>query len=248
MLKNTCVITFANTDIHKNYQKEFHELYKNNFFNHVAYTERDIISTDFYQNNMQMFQYTKYFGYFLWKPFIILETMKLFPNSRVLYCDSNLRFNDFPSFEVMYNTLMDAQEAFFVKHDNFINKDWTKYDTFYLMGCDNEKYWNARQVWTPLMGFGTSGLVSNLLSEYMHCCKVPEIITEEPNIYGKNLAGFREHRWEQSVMSILVEKYGYNGVTDSQIMMWVTKIYSKELMIMKEKVNENPLDKSIQLF
>jgi hypothetical protein len=248
MLNKVCVVTFSGSEIHKKYQEDFHRQYSNNFERHKSYTYDWLKTTDFYWNNQQIFQYEKYAGYFLWKPFIIRQAMKDNPGYNILYCDSNLRFTNFPAFENVFTTLMDNQGAFFVKHDNFINRDWTKRDCFFMMDADSERYHNARQVWSPLMGFDDSSNRKLLIQEYLFYCKNPQIVTEEPNVSGENLPGFREHRWEQSVMSILVEKYGYNGIPDSQIMKWVTKEYSPELMKMKELVNANPLSKDIQTF
>jgi hypothetical protein len=246
MLDNTIVITFANNPIHYGYQEQFDKLYRHNFVDHIQYTEADIIVSDFYKENMQMFQYKKYFGYFLWKPYIIVHAMKHNKGKDILYCDSNLRFTNYTMFENSYKQLMDTQGAYFVSHDNFINKDWTKRDTFLVMDADKEAYYNANQVWTPLMGFRYGINSMHLISEYLKYCKIPAAVTEEPNILGQpNLEGFREHRWEQSIMSILVKRYDYLGIPDSQVMQWVTKEYSPELMKMKERVNADPLGKSI---
>ena len=246
MLNNTCVITFSGSPVHRDYQKEFHRLYGHLFGKHIEYTYDWLKTTDFFYNNSQVFKYDKYAGYFLWKPYIINKTLRENPDMEVLYCDSNLRFTNWSSFENVYLTLMDLQGAFFVKHDNFVNRDWTKRDTFIMMRCDEEKYWNAHQVWTPLMGFSHTKNIQTLLNDYMTACRVPEVVTEIPNVYGENLPGFREHRWEQSVMSILVEKYGYNGIPDSQMMKWITKEYSPELIKMKEEINANPLSEHFQ--
>lgn len=245
MLEDTIVITFSGTSLHREYQKEFHRLYKNNFRTHVDWIADDIKDTDFYKQNMHMFRYKKYFGYFLWKPYIILQTLKMYDCKNVLYCDSNLRLNNFSAFENVFSRFMKDQDVFFVEHVNYKNREWTKRDTFIAMNADEPRYWDANQVWTSLMGFGKSDLSMNLLEIYLGFCKDPEIVTELPNVYGEeNLPEFKEHRWEQSVMSILVERFGYKGFPDSSIMKWVTKEYSPELMKMKEEVNKDPFAKN----
>lgn len=240
MLEDTVVITYSNTEIHRQYQKEFGKLYKNNFARHVDFTEEDIKATQFWKDNLQMFQYKKYGGYFLWKPYIILKTLELYPESRVLYCDVNLRFKNFKQFENSYNQLMPTQSAYFVRHEHFLNKEWTKRDCFILMNADDDRYWNSNQIWSSLMGFGRDERILKALEDYMEYCKNPQIITEQPNIMNKkNLTEFREHRWEQSVMSILVQKYGYLGISDTQAMNWVTKEYSPELLQFKREINQS---------
>jgi len=60
------------------------------------------------------------------------------------------------------------------------------------MNKDSEKYWNANQIWTPVMGFSKNE--SNLVNDYLEYCKDPRIVTELPNECGlSNLDGFREH-------------------------------------------------------
>lgn len=241
MLEDTCVITFANTDIHKEYQKEFHSLYGSLFGNHVAYSDLFLRATQFYKNNQQMFQYKKYGGYFLWKPFLLAYTFKFYPEKNVLYCDSNLRFNNFKSFEEDFKQQITRQGMYLVKHQHYINKDWTKRDAFILMNADVERYWNSNQYWTPLLGFSRHKTSQAVLEDYLDYCTNPKIVTEMTNELGENLPGFREHRWEQSVLSILVERYRLTGTPDTEVMRWVTKEYSPELLKMKEEINADGL-------
>lgn len=245
MLDNVTAITFANTDVHKGYQREFERLYTNSFQRIISYTEDDIIGTDFYNNNMEMFQYKKYFGYFLWKPYIIWKTLQTTDTSQVLYCDANLRFTRMYEVERAFQLQMQKQGMFFVQHEFFTNRYWTKRDAFILMDADNETYWDANQVWTPLMGFSNTFTCLELLDRYMHYCQNPQIVTESENKHGENLPGFREHRWEQSVMSILWKQFGLTGIPDTIFMSCVTKEYSPELMKMKEEINANPMAKSL---
>lgn len=241
MLKDTCVITFSGTSIHRDYQRQFHRLYNDLFGDYIEYTHNDIIDTKFYNDNMQLFKYKKYFGYFLWKPYIIMDALSKTKANRVLYCDSNLRFTNLGAFEKSYDSLMEKQGCFFVRHENHINKQWTKRDTFILTSSDEERYHNAHQVWTSLMGFEKLEHINFLLSEYMSMCKIPESVTDAPSELAPEYPEFIEHRWEQSVMSILVEKFQMTGFPDTQLMSWVTKHYSQELMQMKQEVNSDPL-------
>lgn len=245
MLRRTCVITFANTDTHKKYQEEFNNLYHDKFGHIVNYTENDILGTEFYEENRELFSYRKYFGFFLWKPYLIHRTMSICPFDHILYCDSNLRFTNFGRFAESFNWFIGNVGTYLIKHAHFINKDWTKRDTFILMDADEERYWMAHQVWTPLMGFTKSDKSKMLIDEYLKYCKVAQIVTESESVLGKNLEGFTEHRWEQCVMSILAEKYSIPCESDVLASNWTTKLYSDSLLKMKEEINANPMAKSI---
>jgi len=232
MLNNVVCVTFSGTDIHRRLQIEFNNLYKDNFYTNILYTLDSIKNTKFYNDNLDLFKYRKYSGYFLWKPYIILEALNSFPNKLILYIDSNLRFKNFSGLAKYLDS-----DYFLIGHKNFINKHWTKRDTFILMDSDEEKYWEAHQIWTTILGFNSSK--KEFLEEYLHYCQDERIVTELPNTQGKeNFEGFTAHRWEQSVMSILVEKYNLNFHWDYDfIPHTMYKTYPEDLLKQKEEEN-----------
>lgn len=231
MLSNTIVITFSGTDTHKELQEEFDSLYKDYFYKHLAYTGNWLKQTDFYKENQKLFRYEKYFGYFLWKPFIISKTLEEYPEYNILYCDSNLRFSHIREFENVYDRYMETEGIFLIKHKPHINKDWTKRDVFVYLDMDNEKYWNAHQIWHIISGWTTRSKL--FLDMYFRICKIPYIVNDEPSI-AENLPGFREHRWEQSVLSLLAEKHNVNGPWDLDMFKYISKIYPDKLREFKK--------------
>lgn len=238
---NLKTITFSGTPIHRQFQQEFKNLYEKNLGEIISYTGDWLETTQFYKDNPQIFQYQKYFGYFLWKPYLIDYSLSQSDADVVLYCDSNVRFVNLAAYIDKIMSIAVKEGVFFVKHTMWINKEWTKRDTFILMDADHEKYWNSYQLWTPILAFTKTKKSLEILEQYLKFCKIPEAVTDLPNKYGDNLPEFREHRWEQSILSILAEKYNINGMPDLEAFNYATKIYNKELYDMKERVNADPL-------
>jgi len=242
MLKNTC-ITYNNPS-HQRFQEEFERLYSDKFSQYHAYNREWIEKTEFFKKNSYMFSLEKYAGYFLWKPYCIKTTLDLFFSGQVLYCDCNLRFKNFKRFEELYNEYMLQEGMFVIKHLPWVNAHWTKRDTFILMNADEARYWEAHQVWSVILGFDNNPRSREILDDYLYYCRSPQIVTEYPNMCGEpNIPGFREHRWEQSVISILVERYGIKGVWDVDVLDVIEKVYDTDLYAYKEQVNKNPLRK-----
>lgn len=231
MLSNTIVVTFSGTDIHKELQEEFDSLYRDYFYKHLAYTGDWLKQTDFYKENQQLFKYEKYFGYFLWKPYIIKTTLEQYPEYNILYCDSNLRFSYIVEFEKIYNRYMDNDGIFLIKHKPHINKDWTKRDVFMYMDADEERYWSAPQIWHIISGWSSHS--TYLLKRYLDYCKIPKLVNDDPSML-ENLPGFREHKWEQSVLSILAERYAIPGPWDLDMFKYIDKIYPDKLREFKK--------------
>jgi len=239
MINNTACITY-NNPTHERFQNEFENLYKDNFTFYHGYKRDWIEKTAFFKDNSYIFSFEKYAGYFLWKPYCITTALNSFYCDRVLYCDSNLRFLNFPRFEELFNDQMATEDVLFIKHRNFINKDWTKRDVFVLMNADSPEYWGAHQVWSVILGFSKRS--KKLLEDYLFYCTTPQLLLETPNIMGyDNLPGFREHRWEQSIISILAERYGIKGVWDTDVLDVVTKVYDEELYAYKEMIGKEEM-------
>ncbi len=112
------------------------------------------------------------------------------------------------------------------------------------MNSDFPDFWFDNQVWSVILGFDNSEKSRSILEDYIFYCRNPFIVTELPNVCGEeNLPGFREHRWEQSVISILAVKYGIQGVWDTDMLKLFDKVYDDELYKYKEEVNKDPLRK-----
>jgi hypothetical protein len=255
MLKDTILISFAGTDIHKKYQTELHYQIGDKFKYDIKYTGDWFKKTRWFKQ-YDIFKYEKYFGYFMWKPLLIKHTLEMYDCENVLYCDTNVIFNDWNKFEEEYNRQMKSQGLFVIK-SKWINKDWTKRDCFTKMGLDREEYWNGNQLFTSLIGMkkrfvsemNERPVYDSFFTAYIKYCSDIHCNSEESNSWSmdidklKNLPGFKEHRWEQSIFSLLYQKYGYKDYVWFED--WMNKVISKyypdELNDYKKVINQNPL-------
>ena len=81
------------------------------------------------------------------------------------------------------------------------------------MNCDNEVYHNAPMIEAGTLVFKKTSLNEKFLNEWLFYCKNKNIITDIPNILGKNDKEFIDNRYDQSVLSNLRIKYNmeYNN-------------------------------------
>ncbi len=171
-----------------------------------SYDYADIKKTDFYKSNQSILDNPKGAGAWLWKPYIILETAKsLNDGDIVIYCDCGLEI--IQSLDPVIEICNKQQSILLFANGNLRNAQWTKRDTFILMDCDNKRYWCSLQCDASFGLFKVSKNTINFLSEWLECCKDSRILEDKPNVCGKsNLPGFIEHRWDQSVLSLLTER------------------------------------------
>ena len=124
------ILTFANNrylNSRKNLIKHLTSLGLNNFIN----LDETYFSEDFVKENQKILSMKRGFGYWLWKPYIIIEELKkIQPDEILLYLDSG----DKPEkilFDIINNHMIQNDNLFINR--GYKNGDWTKKDCFTLM-------------------------------------------------------------------------------------------------------------------
>jgi len=179
------------------------------FNNVIPYRKEWLDKTQFYQENREILDQPRGCGYWLWKPYIILETMKnLEYNDCVFYTDAGDEIID-NVYSIIYDYMLNHDYILsnFLENDRFSNKVYTKRDCFILMNCDEAKYHNIRMVEAGTIVFKKTEFIINLLNEWINYGRNKYIITDTPNTLGDNLPGFFDHRHDQSILANLTAKY-----------------------------------------
>jgi len=142
---------------------------------------------------------------FCFKAIGFSETFKRMEEGDVaLFVDSNHIIKEDP--EIFFN-IADNFGAYIHDHIwvRYLNKHWTRRDTFVNMGCDEEKYWDSLQMQCNIIALKKTPLMQKFVDELLECDLNYKIMFGE-NKYP-NFEGFREHRHDQSIFSILRKKY-----------------------------------------
>ncbi|KKS77409.1 MAG: hypothetical protein UV51_C0007G0007 [Candidatus Woesebacteria bacterium GW2011_GWC1_42_9] len=175
----------------------------------IPFQREWLVTTDFYKGNRDILDRERLAGYGLWKPYICLEALKQMDEGDILlYMDCgdiphkgirNFVFENIGSHDFIFITTSLPQ------------KNWTRRDTFVYMGCDSERYWNCQQMEDGVIAIRKSDHSFRFLEEWLFYCKDKRIITDERNVCGlPNLPGFVDNRFDQSIVSNLVERYKIN--------------------------------------
>jgi len=176
-----------------------------------SYSKREIIRTEFYARNKAILDCARGAGYWLWKPYCILDAMaRVNDGDLILYLDSGVDVinNLSPLFDLC---VRQGGILLFRGHGN-LNRVWIKRDCFVLMNCDFEEYWNAEQVSGAYGLYIKCDRVVKFLQEWLNYGCNPNIITDSANTCGlDNFPEFKDHRHDQAILSLLVVKYGIRG-------------------------------------
>ena len=164
------------------------------------------LDDDFKRKNEEIISQPRGAGYWLWKPYVILDylTNHCQDDEMLVYCDAG----DFIAPETFDKAkeFLEAHDFMLIKSGHIAYK-WTKRDCFVLMGCDSEEYWNTGQVYGGINFWKKTENSIEFLTEWLNYCKNKYILTDTPNVCGKpDFPGFTDHRHDMSILTNLVVK------------------------------------------
>lgn len=172
----------------------------------------DDIDQEFKEKNKEILSKFRGGGYWLWKPYIILKTFKeklregdylIYADAGVLYMNSTYLLIDFlkeQNAEMWMNRIFLKESAF------------SKRDAFILMGVDMPFYSETYQYIATFQIYRKSKYTEKFLEELLFYSQDIRIISDNPNKLGvDNYQGFKENRHDQTVLSLLVKKYGQSN-------------------------------------
>ena len=202
------VLTNLSNQLYENSRKRLNDSAKKFGIDEIySYDFSEIRSTSFYDENKEILSDPKGIGYWLWKPYIILEALKKVKEGDiVIYSDCGIEI--IQPLTQLINICQEREDILLFKNCNYINSMWTKRDCFILMDCDSSEYWNSPHCDAAFSIFKKSEISVKYVNEWLFFGTNRFIISDLSNTCGEeNLPEFIDHRWDQSILSLLAKKY-----------------------------------------
>lgn len=181
----------------------------------IAYTSDYLIKDKLFwkQHGNFITKHKRGFGYWLWKPYIILKTMNQLKDGDILlYLDCGCELD---LSEKQY--LLDYIEI--VKKDKImgcdtkcIEKIWNKRDVVELLNMNNDKYMSTTQREAGALLIFVCDETKKLVEEWYTISCDYHTIDDSPSILP-NFPEFKEHRHDQSIFSLLTKKHNIFSTT-----------------------------------
>ena len=205
--KNIKIINYADEKYEKIRQAQS-SLIRLMGYDVIEYGPKDL-SEEFKEKNKEILSQRIGAGYWIWKPYIILEQLKKSEaDDIVFYIDSG----DIP------NESLGEYLSKHFKHFDYIlyegdreNRRYTKPEVFKELDL-GEEYKTAIQLEAGICGFKRTEKNIKFLTEWLTLCESKKLILDER--YDLNLKDdlFVEHRRDQSILTILKIKYSMGAV------------------------------------
>ena len=202
---NWHLVTYADEKF-ADQQKFIHQTHKEGFTHH-PFNRENLKSTDFYQNNKQILDESTGAGWWIWKPYFILDVLKSSKEGDfIIYCDCGDMFS--PGLKsYVENTVTEDDQCLLLVGNN-INGQYTKRDCFIKMNCDEEDYHNSNQLEVGFMVWKVCEESIKTVSEWLDFCTDLQIINNDESTLGEELPRFVAHRNDQSVLTNIAIRDG----------------------------------------
>lgn len=201
------LVSFATAEFRDSQRKLIKSAKAFGIDNVFSYTGRKIRKTAFYAAHKQILDCERGAGYWLWKPYCILDAMsRVNEGDIILYADAGAEV--IADLSPLFDLCVRQNGIVLFRAHGHLNRLWIKRDCFVLMNCDCEKYWNAEQVSAGYGFFLKNDRVKIFLQEWLNYACNPAIITDAPNVAGlPDLPEFKDHRHDQAILSLLAAKH-----------------------------------------
>lgn len=172
------------------------------FFGFITqgYSDNDI-DDNFKSENKNIFYSQRGAGYWIWKPYIILESLnKMKDGDYLIYMDSGAQLIGDPN---EYLEMIDEKGILAFSMVQKTSK-WTKGDCFFEINKNNkEDFKDINQLQGTYIFFRKCDYSVNFVKKWLNLCTKENLITDSPNINMSNFDDFIDHRHDQAIFSLL---------------------------------------------
>ncbi len=208
------LITFATDNFRKNAEALKASALAAEFDEAIIFSPDDLKATKFYRENKKILDQKRGAGYWLWKPYIIRKCLRSAAKEDILfYCDAGQ--SAYYRFETRPNRLIKRVAASdkgvllgpVIPHLGVL-EEWTKRDCLILLNADDKKIRTKPIIMTWSLWTATDFSFS-FLDKWLQACCDDRCLTDLPNTLGQaNYPKFKDHRHDQSILSILAYQQG----------------------------------------
>ncbi len=178
-------------------------------FEIIIFNKKDI-DNEFVEKNQRILNSQRGGGYWLWKPYIIYNTLqKLNDNDLLFYLDSKYYFID--DFRKLFMNYMESNDIMIWKNKpnepTSFMKNYCKMDVIMKYNMYDKVFnKNAEDCWAGALILKKNEKNISYVKEWLDMCCIYENITDSKSII-KNKKLFIDHRHDQSLLSIIIHKY-----------------------------------------
>ena len=177
----------------------------------IGYGPNDIDSS-FYHQNLSILESKKGGGYWLWKPYFILNKLReLDEEDYLFYSDAGAFLTG--SISHLIEVLQKSNQDVMGFETPLIEKQWTKSEVFEALECDSSAFEDSNQIMASYILIKKTEKSVSFFETFLGLATNPHYLTDSYS-NSKQDNSFIQHRHDQSIFSLLYKKSGYKPFKD----------------------------------
>ena len=159
------------------------------------------IDPEYYEKHKEILSQKRGAGYWLWKPYVILKTLKMMQeNDILLYLDSSSVLK-----EGVYKLLETAKTHEITVFPNFHkNRGYLKRDILAKILNDNPSILDQTNIEGNIILLRNTAKTREFIEEWLKYCEDPDLITDSPS--KNEYPDFKDNRHDQAILTALYYK------------------------------------------
>lgn len=200
----TVVITFGTEEYKGSLEILRHSALKNGGADEcIVFREQDV--ADFFEQNPRHLENSRGYGWWAWKPYLILKVMRERPDGDVIvYCDSAMQFQRPLASYVSQTKPITLTRLGGWSTKDLTNRRWTKPSVFEAMAAP-EHVQSEVQVNAAFQVYKNCADSRAFVEDYLRWCSDLSIVNDDGKETAKDVV--EDTRHDQSILSVLASKH-----------------------------------------
>ena len=180
----------------------------------IQYSSKDIDSL-FFEKNKEILTQKRGAGYWLWKPYIIFQTLKNVKEGDVVfYSDSGAEF--IKPMEPLLKLIQEKEVVGFKMSGNHKEGQYTRKAVIEKLGLNPTEVAQTNQDMASFMGVKKTSHTErkdHVIGTWLNYCQDPALIMDKP-FSPNEFEGFIDHRHDQSLWSLVSKMFNVHKAPD----------------------------------
>lgn len=196
------LVSYADSaDIFFQNRNAMHQSAINKGFDFIFNYRRDLLDPDFVTEYEDVFANKRGAGYWIWKPWIILNTLEQIPENAILvYGDSNTLFKR-PIDDLI--AVAQKHDIILLQHPNLSREQEAQLTTLEKLNCNTNECRKGRNVVACFMVLRNTATTRQFIAEWLANCKNREIFLRD----DRESPELKEHLYDQPILGIMAYHY-----------------------------------------
>jgi len=175
----------------------------------IKYTDADLKNnTHFWSNHKDFIENNKRgYGYWIWKPYLILNTLMRMPlNSVLIYVDGGCEVVNRPDSYTKLRDIVNRCDDILYTSSGLSEASYTKMDLFEYMNIES---YDQVQYQAGVLFIKNNTTMQHFITEWYNIACNYHLLDDSPSLLP-NHANFIDNRHDQSIFSLLLRKHNMN--------------------------------------